>query len=143
MKYDDAAWHYDGEFPVDLPNEAGATHIGMFLAWMLLHGFGSLVHAEQSCQSLQKLKNREITGRESLFKEWNEKFTDEDLNAEGNLFAQYYYNGDGKVCQYLDDYDNALCANLESMYHVEDSLENYDKLASYIDAAYRHWCLIR
>jgi len=37
MKYDDASWHYDGEFPADLPPEAGATHIGMYLAWCLLN----------------------------------------------------------------------------------------------------------
>ena len=33
MKYDDASWHYEGAYPADLPPEAGATHIGMFLAW--------------------------------------------------------------------------------------------------------------
>ncbi|RML48695.1 DUF7832 domain-containing protein [Pseudomonas avellanae] len=32
MKYDDASWHYNGNFPSDLPDTAGATHIGMFLA---------------------------------------------------------------------------------------------------------------
>jgi len=30
MKYD-AAWHYEGEPPKDLPDAAGAAHIGMFL----------------------------------------------------------------------------------------------------------------
>ena len=29
MKYDDASWHYNGDFPTDLPVEAGATHIGL------------------------------------------------------------------------------------------------------------------
>ena len=28
-KYDDASWHYGGDFPDDLPEENGATHIGM------------------------------------------------------------------------------------------------------------------
>src|SRR6266404_3538306 len=36
MKYDDASWHYGGDFPEDLPREAGATHTGMFVAWALL-----------------------------------------------------------------------------------------------------------
>lgn len=35
MKYDDSTWHTDGDFPADLPPEAGATHIGMFMAWAL------------------------------------------------------------------------------------------------------------
>ena len=40
MKYDDASWHSEGDFPDDLPEEAGGTHIGMFFAWALLSGMG-------------------------------------------------------------------------------------------------------
>jgi hypothetical protein len=36
MKYDDASWHFGGEFPKDLPEEAAATHTGMFVAWAFL-----------------------------------------------------------------------------------------------------------
>ncbi|WP_441328174.1 DUF7832 domain-containing protein [Mesorhizobium album] len=35
MKYDDASWHSGGNFPRELPPEAGATHIAMFVAWPL------------------------------------------------------------------------------------------------------------
>ncbi len=31
MKYDDASWHYGGEFPADSPDEFGGTHIGLSL----------------------------------------------------------------------------------------------------------------
>jgi hypothetical protein len=41
VKYDDASWHYGGDFPKGLPQKAGATHIGMFLAWMILNGLSS------------------------------------------------------------------------------------------------------
>jgi hypothetical protein len=34
-KYDDASWHYGGDYPEDLPNENVATHIGMFLQWCI------------------------------------------------------------------------------------------------------------
>jgi len=34
-KYDDASWHYGGNYPVGLPTKNGATHIGMFLAWCI------------------------------------------------------------------------------------------------------------
>lgn len=143
MKYDDAAWHYEGHFPGNLPNEAGATHIGMFLAWLLLHGMGSELLIDRSRNSLEKLRSRAITGRDFLIIECDEKFTDEDLNETGNHFTQYYYNGDGKICQYLDDYDDALCSGLESMYYVKDNWENYEKLHVYINAAFQHWRLIR
>ena len=34
-KYDDASWHYEGDYPEDLPTANAATHIGMFLAGVL------------------------------------------------------------------------------------------------------------
>ncbi|MGN6118448.1 MAG: DUF7832 domain-containing protein, partial [Rhodanobacter sp.] len=43
MKYDDASWHYGGDFPKDLPDEAGATHTGMFVAWALLSGLAGQI----------------------------------------------------------------------------------------------------
>jgi hypothetical protein len=41
MKYDDASWHYGGDFPADLPQAAGAAHIGMFLAWLIRNDYAS------------------------------------------------------------------------------------------------------
>jgi hypothetical protein len=38
MKYDDASWHYGGDFPTDLPRKAGSTHIALFLACAVLNG---------------------------------------------------------------------------------------------------------
>ena len=40
MKYDDASWHYGGDFPADLPQAAGATHIVMVIHHQVhAHGF--------------------------------------------------------------------------------------------------------
>ena len=50
MKYDEASWHYGGDFPADLPASAGATHIGLFLAWMLIKGFASEELADDAAQ---------------------------------------------------------------------------------------------
>ena len=33
MKYDDASWHYGGNFPKGLSRKNGATHIAFFLVW--------------------------------------------------------------------------------------------------------------
>jgi len=30
-KYDDASWHYGGEYPENISEENASTHIGMFL----------------------------------------------------------------------------------------------------------------
>jgi hypothetical protein len=34
-KYDDASWHYGGDYPKNLPNENTAFHIGMFITWYI------------------------------------------------------------------------------------------------------------
>lgn len=44
MKHDDYTWHLEGDFPADLPSEAAATHIGMFLAWAIHAGCVSDLH---------------------------------------------------------------------------------------------------
>jgi len=46
-KYDDASWHYGGEYPAGLPNEAAGTHIGMFFAWCMLNGCASKEVADE------------------------------------------------------------------------------------------------
>jgi hypothetical protein len=76
MKYDDASWHYGGDYPNDLPSEAAATHIGMFLAWAILRDLVGDLHIEESRESLERVRARQMTGREFLLKECDEKFTD-------------------------------------------------------------------
>jgi hypothetical protein len=140
MKYDDASWHYGGDFPDDLPEEAAATHIGMFIAWAITNDLAGELHSADSQDSIQKVKNRSMTGREFLLRECDGKFTDEDLNEEGNLFAQHYYEGeDDHYGKYLADYEETLSSGLPSMYHVDDAWDNFDKIEPSISKAYQEW----
>ncbi len=142
MKYDDASWHYGGDFPDNLPGEAGATHIGMFLAWALINDMAGELHLEGARESIKKVKNQEMTGSEFLLKECDGKFTNEDLNEEGNSFAQHYFNDGDGYGKYIKDYQEALSSGLPSMYHVEDSWENFSMLKPFLDKAYQEWKLV-
>lgn len=135
MAYDRADRHYGGDYPKDLPLENGGTHIGIFLAWAIHNDLVGEVHREGSQDSLNRVRAREMTGRDFLFKECDEKFWEEDLNEQGNEFAQYYYAQD----IYLADYEKALAGELPSLYHVEDAWQNYDKIAPIISRAYKKW----
>ena len=88
MAYDRADWHYGGDYPEGLPPENGGTHIGMFLAWAIMNGLEGESHREESPTSIAAVRARQMTGREFLFKECDEKFWDEDLSDEGNAFAE-------------------------------------------------------
>jgi len=139
VAYDRADWHYGGDFPKDLPPENGGTHIGMFLAWAINHGLEGELHRESSQASLQAVRERRMSGREFLFQECDEKFWDEDLNEEGNAFASWYYQGEGADSPYLADYERILGEEVESLYHVADTWQNYDRLAPAIDLRFEEW----
>lgn len=94
VKYDDASWHYGGDFPKKLPAENGATHIGMFLQWSIENNLFSAELYEDSEDDIIKIKEQKITGTEFLIKNCDEKFTHYDLNELGNGFANDYYEND-------------------------------------------------
>lgn len=102
MKYDDASWHYGGNFPENLDDEAGATHIAMFVAWCVLNGLSGELHLEDFADDLDRLRTRVSTPGEWFLANCDGKFTDEDLSEEGNAFADYYYARE--EAQYLGDY---------------------------------------
>lgn len=142
MKYDDASWHYGGDFPAGLPPEAGATHIAMFLAWAVLNGLASEYHTIDAADDLARLQGREVTPTEWFIRTCDEKFTDEDLNDEGNSFAASYY-GDGEGLHsaeesYLSDYCDAF-PSASSLYDVEDSWGSFDVLAPRIARRLEAW----
>lgn len=139
MKYDDWSYHSGGEFPADLPAEAGATHTGMFVAWALLSGLSGRIHIEDCPEDLPRLQTRQVTPGSFFLEACDGKFTDEDLSEEGNAFAREYF--DFEKGQYLRDYELVLGGGLASLYHVADTWENYDRLAPCLDQRLDDWRL--
>jgi hypothetical protein len=134
MAYDRADWHYGGTFPKGLPDAAGGTHIGMFLAWAIMRGLEG-EDAQADTDSLEAVRARRMTGRDYLLNICDEKFWESDLSEEGNAFAKQYYGEKG----YYKDYEKALARRLPSLYHVEDSWDNFDRLTPVLDQRFRDW----
>jgi hypothetical protein len=141
MKYDDASWHYGGEFPDDLPSEAGATHTGMYLAWALLSGLSGELHISDFPENIPLLQSRSITPGAFFLEQCDGKFWDEDLSDEGNAFTQHYF--DFEKGQYLSDYQETLDEGLpdspSAIYYVTNSWENFDKLKPVLDRRLAEW----
>ena len=135
MAYDRADWHYGGDYPADLPPENGGTHIGMFLAWAIHRGLAGALLTTEAHEAVEAVKARRMTGRTFLFEICDEKFWEDDLNAEGNEFAKVYYEKD----IYINDYQRTLGTGLPSLYHVEDTWENFDRLRQVIDERFNRW----
>lgn len=138
MSYDRADWHYGGEFPDGLPPEAGGTHIGIFLAWIISRGLEGEFLRVECGEALRAVVERRMTGREFLFRECDEKLVEEMLNDEANAFARSYYESDGPT-GYLADYGELVGAGLASLYHAADSWTNFDRVAPIIDRRFAEW----
>ena len=138
VKYDDASWHYGGTYPDDLPPEAASTHIGMFLAWCLLQGFGSDELAEDFGPEAKKLAQRKLTPG-ALLLVMDEKFCSDALNDEGNAFTLAYYQGKNHDARYIDDYFEAFGVEESTIYGVPDTWKNYDTLAKFMARRYAGW----
>ena len=123
-----------------LPPGHAATHIGFFLAWSVLKGLESDWHRLNSKEQLERLRRREITGPQFFFAACVDRFSERDLDPEGNAFARAYYeNGPGKRGPYFKDYAKALSADLPSFWHVADTWENFDLLAPIITQRFEAW----
>lgn len=131
MKYDDATWHSGGKFPGGSPPEYGGTHIGLLLKWCFLKGWAGELHLEESSEDLQKVVNGEMTGTDFLFRNCDGKFTDEDLNEEGNAFIGVYYGEDGP---YLSDYAAAFA---DLMYVASEDEHDFQRFAQMVDQRYK------
>jgi hypothetical protein len=65
------------------------------------------------------------------------KFTDEDLNDEGNAFAGAYF--DLQKGKYIADYETIFGKDGPTIYHVADTWENYDRIAPLLDDRLTTW----
>ena len=142
MKYDDASWHHGGNFPADLPREAGATHIAMFVAWAVLNGLAGHLHKDDFVDDLKRLENKAVTPGAWFIAVCDGKFTDEDLNEDGNSFAEAYYADHSGLHtvrgSYIADYEDVF-PEFEVLYEVPDVWETYSKLKPVIQARYDAW----
>ena len=139
MSYDRANFDYSTEAD-PLPKGHAATHIGMFLAWAVINELHSDLLRDHYEELLAKLRRRETTGRQFFEAACSERFSERDLNEEGNAFAQHYYVDEtGKRGTYFSDYKKVLTAGLPSFWHVANTWENYEKIAAVISRRYEEW----
>src|ERR1700682_5338677 len=116
-KLDDASWHYGSdEFPEGLPEDNGATHIGIFVAWAIASGLWGDFLGATAQHAIEQIRNRHMSGRSFLLEHCDGKFLSEMLNPEGARFAEAYYPK-----RYMRDFQTILAVGLSSDYYVEDT----------------------
>jgi hypothetical protein len=108
----------------------------MFLGWILDHRLESDALAVNSAGLIASFRARSVTPGK-LFHALDGTLTDEDLSEEGNAFARDYFDFDRG--RYLADYEATVAKGLPSLYHVQDSWKNYEKMSPVIDRRYAEW----
>ena len=141
MKYDDASWHVSEDDSGEVNPFAGATHIGMFLAWAASRNLLGALHTEEFPTDLEQLRSRSFTPGAWFMENCDGKFTNEDLNEEGNFFAQSYYEStkEGMTPAYFQDYADTFRDLDIEMYQVPDTWETFDRIAPVIDSNFNEW----
>ena len=132
MKYDDATWHCEGNFPAGLHPDHGATPIGMYLGWAILRDLVGDLHRldEERAFDLDRVKNRHLRPRDFVLNWSDGMLTTEDLNPEGNAFAEAYYRD-----LYLADWDELF----PDRYRIDDTWENFDRVVAILDWRFDSW----
>lgn len=129
MTYDDAGWHHDSAIENGLAPAAGGTHIGMFMAWLALHGMAQPDYAPT------ELRARRITPGEYLRRHCVDQIDPFMLTDNGNAFASAAYRA------YLRRYrDVPAVARYDSTYETPDTWDTYDDVSALIDALHADWC---
>lgn len=132
--YDNAKTHFLGNFPDNLPIEQAYVHIGMYLGWIIENTLYSEYFEDEAEIQIFRFKRKEISCT-ILSEVWDGYLGHELFNKEGNMFTYYYYGGG----LYKGDYDQTLVQELPSIYHVDDSWDNYDKMSKTISMRFSDW----
>ncbi|MCG8476467.1 MAG: hypothetical protein MI784_13445 [Cytophagales bacterium] len=132
--YDNAKNHFLGNFPEHLPIEQAYVHIGMYLGWIIEQELYSDFFEEEASTEIYRFKRRELPCT-ILSEIWDGYLGYELFSEKGNMFTYYYYASG----LFHKDYLNNLAKELPSIYHVDDSWENYSAIAELISKRYQEW----
>ena len=134
--YDNASYHYDGDWPEGLEKKQAYVHTGFYIGWIITRNLHSRSFAEHHASEIDAFKRRQMTGPE-VYEKIGGLFTSDMLSEEGHAFTEAYFHL--KKGWYLKDYGHLLADVHPTAYHVEDTWNNYERMATRIDQQYDYW----
>lgn len=132
--YDLAKNHFLGDFPTTLPIEKAYLHIGSYMGWVIDNELYSEYFEDEASTEIYRFSRKEI-GCIILAEIWNGALSHELFNDEANLFTFYYYEGG----LFNKDYIDVLVKSHKTIYHVEDSWDNFKLISLRIAERFEEW----
>jgi hypothetical protein len=131
--------HIDSVGDMQLPSERAFVPAGFFFGWAVeagLHNEEELA-ADDIAGLLSRFKARDLTAPR-LFDSLAGVLDEETLDETGYAFAEDYVGWDAG--QYFNEFRQLLGGQLPTIWHVEDTWANYDRMKAHIETRYRTWC---
>ncbi|RAV21217.1 hypothetical protein [Paenibacillus contaminans] len=136
--FDKAKWHYEGDFPQELDSYQAYVPSGMFIAWVIKNDLTGKRSRKDDAADIELVKRNEMTGAQFFRRNWDGVLSSKELSDEADSFAREYLDIHNDLYTAVD-FTNVLAAGLPTIYHVEDSFENYRKIEPIITERYRDW----
>ena len=134
--FDKAKYHNETIEQFGLPESHAANHTVPFLRWLIENKLMSEFFVAECSEELVKFKQGQITIHE-LYGWWDCCLISDMISERGNAFCMTYF--DFEKGSYIADYEATLKVALPSIFHIEYSDENYDRLRRVIDKRYKNW----
>lgn len=132
--YDKAKYHSQGDFPKNLHPDKSYVYGGMFFAWCAENKLLSDYMYKDFRDEIEKILIH--AGKPSdLYRISGGVLSGEELNIMGNAFASSYFDSD----LYVDDFIEFLADHVPSVYHVDDTFDNYEILKYQINNRFNQW----
>ncbi|OAA58267.1 hypothetical protein ISF_06806 [Cordyceps fumosorosea ARSEF 2679] len=143
MYIDRAEWHRP-RVPQGLDPAAANTHIGMFFTWLLKRNLLSYEHIDTHLPFLDGVRFKYETGAQYIVSQCRGDLETGDVYERVEDFMLEYYRSNETLSNigertYIGDYTRVLGFGLPTMYHVEDTWENFDRIVTCIDIAWFLW----
>ncbi len=137
LPYDAASWHYDEDYPIDLPPSAVYIHLGMYLGWAIERELASDALKENNKEAIESFKKRDLLPGKLFRLCCEDEFMKEHLNTQGNAFTKKYYRPGWNHYYHADFHE--VSGNEISGLYMADTWENYEKVKAMIDSRYTEW----
>ncbi|WP_240764917.1 hypothetical protein [Paenibacillus dendritiformis] len=136
--FDKTKWHYDGEFPQELDIFQAYVPTGMFVAWVVKNDLCSKRTRKSDASDIELVRQDKMTGAQFYRDNWDGVLSSSDLSAKADAFTREYLNIHNDIYTAVD-FTEIVAAGLPSIYHVEDTIENYRIIEPVISERYREW----
>lgn len=133
--YDKAKWHFEGDFPKELNHYQAYIHTGFYIGWLILNNLISEEFKAESKNAIHDFLNKKITSVKLYEEQLDGVFTSNELNDIGLKFTKMYF--DFEKGNYLTDYEKTLALNLPTLFHVQDTWQNFDSVCKLLDKRYK------